>query len=383
MVVAIVTLAANLRTTVASLPPLLAEIERELAIGGALAGLLTALPVLCMAWLAPAAHHLAHRFGREAAALTAALAVAVGNGLRGLGDGPAPLLAATLVAGAGVAVAGVVIPGLVKEAFRSRPGAATGVYTVAMMLGATVAAGVSVPLRGLFGSWQASLAFWAVPGGLAVLGWAVVVGRGRVTREPWEAGSSGVLPWRSRSAWVLVAFFCAQSAMAYAVLGWLAPAYVARGWSDAAAGALLGVNQLAQLVAALVLPALTDRTADLRRTLAGAATATVGGLVWLLAAPDLLPWGAATLLGLGLGGGFSLGLVLLVRSAADAGESSRLTALAFLVSYTVAAAAPVLVGLLRDATDGFTVPFAGLLAVAVSQLLIVTRLTTGHRTGVT
>lgn len=380
--VAIVALAVNLRTTVASLPPLLVEVERALGLSGAVAGLLTSLPVLCMAAFAPMAHRLAERHGREATALSAACCVAAGNGLRGLGSEPALLFAATLLAGLGVAVAGVVIPGLVKDVFGNRPGAATGAYSVAMMLGAAVAATAAVPLRGVLGSWQASLAFWAGPGLLAVGAWILLLRRRRAARAERVAAEAGPrvrLPWRSRPAWLLVGFFSAQSSMAYAVLGWLAPAYETRGWSATAAGALLGVHQLAQLGAAVLLPALSDRVHDVRRVLAAAGAATVTGVLWLVVAPDTLPWVVSVVLGLGLGGGFSLGLVLLVRRAPDAGASSRLTAMVFLVSYTVAAAAPVGVGALRDLSGGFTVPFAALLVLAVGQLAIGTRLAPAHR----
>jgi MFS transporter, CP family, cyanate transporter len=162
MVLAVVLLAVNLRTSIASLPPLLGEVEHDLRLSGAAAGLLTALPVLCMALFAPLAHRLAHRFGREATALGAVVLVALGNGARLAGGHVVALYAGTLIAGLGIAVSGVVLPGLVKELFPRRVGLMTGAYSVAMMVGAAAAAGAAVPLARLLGSWQASLASWAV-----------------------------------------------------------------------------------------------------------------------------------------------------------------------------------------------------------------------------
>jgi CP family cyanate transporter-like MFS transporter len=376
--VALILLAANLRTTVSTLPPLLGEIERELRLTGALAGLLTALPVLCMAWFAPVAHRLAHRFGREATALGAVSLVAAGNGLRGLGTVPLVLFGATLVAGVGVAIAGVVLSGLVKDLFRTRPGAVTGAYSVAMMLGAAVSATVTVPLRDLLGSWPASLAAWAVPAVLAAALWAPVTLRRNEPEED-EATVPGALPWRSRPAWLLAGFLSLQSSLAYAYIAWLPPAYEARGWSAAAAGALLGACNAAQIVSAIVLPTLTDRSHDHRWMVMAIVVCTVAGAAWLFALPDLLPWVATAVLGLGLGGGFSLGLVHVVDYAADAGASSRLTAMVFLVSYTAAAIVPVAVGALRDLSGGFTVPFGLLLILALGQLGVATRLRPAHR----
>jgi CP family cyanate transporter-like MFS transporter len=373
VVVLLVLLAVNLRTTVASLPPLLGAIERDLGLSGPAAGLFTALPVLCMAAFAPLAHRLAHRFGREVAALGAVATVAVGNGLRLAGGQAVVLFAATFVAGVGVAVSGVVLPGLIKQLFPHRTGAMTGAYSVAMMLGAAGSAAAAVPLAEVLGSWQESLAAWAIPAAVGAAGWLAVTVRVNEP-EPDEEVHPGRLPWRSRSAWLLTAFFSLQASLAYAFLGWLSPAYEARGWSAAAAGGLLAVNNLAQLASALVLPALTDRFTDRRPVLVAAVILSTLGCAWVFAVPDLLPWLASIVVGLGLGGGFSLALVLVVDYGANPAAASRLVAMVFLVGYAAAAIAPVLVGALRDATGGFTAAFGVLTAMAALQAAAGTRL---------
>ncbi len=377
VVLAVVLLAVNLRTTVVSLPPLLATIESDLGLSGPAAGLLTSLPVVCMAAFAPAGHRLAHRFGTEATAFGSVTLVGLGNGLRLFGDHVTLLYLATFVAGLGVAVAGVVLPGLVKELFASRTGAITGAYTVAMMLGATVAAATSVPLAQWLGSWQASLASWAIPAALAAATWLLVTLR--VNRGEPETGGGGRLPIASTTAWLLAAFFSLQAALAYVVLGWLAAAYEYRGWNATDAGWLLAVNSLAQLAGALVLPALTDRFRDRRWALLPAGTASLTGCIWLLAWPDTLPWLASIVLGVGVGAGFSLALVLIVDYAADTTASTRLAAMVFLVGYGAAAVAPVLVGALRDWTGGFGAAFALLVATSATQLIIATRLGPARR----
>jgi MFS transporter, CP family, cyanate transporter len=373
VVVALVLLAVNLRTTVASVPPMLGHIERDLRLSGSAAGLLTALPVLSMALFAPAAHRLAHRFGRETTTFGAISLVAAGNGVRLGGGNALALYGGTLAAGLGVAITGVVLPGLIKHVFPRLVGLMTGVYSVAMMLGATVAAGAAVPLERLLGSWQASLASWSVPAVLAAAVWLRVAVR---VNEPEvdDETPPGRLPWRTRTAWLLVGFFSLQAAIGYAFLAWLAPAYVARGWSAAAAGALLAVHNMAQLVAALVLPVLADRLRDPRPAVVGAVAATALGCAWLVTMPDVLPWAAVAVAGLGLGGGFSLALVLMADFAAHPLAAGRLVALVFLVGYTVAAIAPVLIGALRDLTGGFTVPFGVLTAMAVLQIWLSSRL---------
>jgi MFS transporter, CP family, cyanate transporter len=373
LVAALVLLAVNLRTTVASVPPMLAHIERDLRLSGPAAGLLTALPVLCMALFAPVAHRLAHRFGREASTFGAIALVAAGNGVRLGGGNVVALYGGTLAAGVGVAIIGVVLPGLIKHMFPQSVGPMTGVYSVAMMLGATVAAGAAVPLERIWGSWQASLASWSIPAVLAAAVWLLVASRVNQPELDDEAPPGG-LPWRRTTAWLLVGFFSLQASIGYAFLGWLAPAYVARGWTAAAAGALLAVHNLAQLFAALVMPILAHRFTDPRPAVVTAVAATAVGCAWLLAMPDVLPWAAVSIAGVGLGGGFSLALVLVADFAAHPPAAGRLAALVFLVGYTVAAFAPVLIGAMRDVTGGFTVPFGLLTAMAVGQVWLGSRL---------
>ena len=369
---ALAVVAFNLRTPTASLPPLLGNVQGALGLSGAATGLLTALPVLCMALCAPPAHRLAHRLGSEATTLWAIGLVAAGLLLRLGGASMIALLAGTCVAGAGIAVCGVTIPRMIKDHFPNRPGAGATAYSVPMMLGATVAPAVAVPLARSLGSWQASLGSWALPALLAIIVWAPFARRA-VRRRESRAGGSGRLPWRSRGAWLLAAFLSVQSMLAYAYLAWLAPAYESRGFSPAASGALLAVLQLAQLVTALTLPALVDRMPDRRPVLVGAVACTAVGAVVLFAAPNAMPWVATTILGLGLGGGYSLALVLLADLSASPQAAGRLAAMTFLVCYSVASIAPALVGALHDATSGYGPPFGLLACLGCLELAIATR----------
>ena len=79
MLAALALLAFSLRTPTASLPPLLGAIDSAFGLSGAAAGLLTALPVLCMALCAPTAYRLAQRIGAEVATLWAIVLVAAGT----------------------------------------------------------------------------------------------------------------------------------------------------------------------------------------------------------------------------------------------------------------------------------------------------------------
>ena len=384
--VAVFLVALNLRAAIAAVPPLTGTIEAELGISGAVMGAVIALPVLCMGLFAPLSARLAHRVGRERAVALALCSLVLGQSVRLGGDRFAVLLLGTLLAGIGIAVCGTVLPGIVKEYFGGRTGLTTGVYMFSMTLGGSTASAVSVPLATAFGGWTRSLAAWSL---LAVVGlgvWLPVVrSAGRRNYSGAEAqGAAAVdptrqgLPWRSPTAWLLSVYLLIGSWQFYSHLAWLPSAYVARGWTTTSAGLLLAVYQLAQLVTGLGGPALTDHVADRRRLMWPGIGSMLVALLGLTLAPDAAPWLWAVMLGFGMGMAFAVGLVLLVDYVGTPTDAARLSAMVFLLSYSLAAVGPTTFGALRDLTGGFTTSWSVLIVLAVVHLVLVTPLRPGR-----
>src|SRR5439155_160467 len=161
--VAVVLVALNLRTPIASVPPLADTIAAALHLGGAATGLLTTLPVVCMGLFAPVGALASRRFGRERVLAAAVALIAAGTAVRAV-PSAAVLYASAVLAGTGIAVAGALLPPLVRARFPGRVGPVTGVYTAGLIAGAMLAAALTEPARvRLGGSWPLALAAWAVP----------------------------------------------------------------------------------------------------------------------------------------------------------------------------------------------------------------------------
>ena len=135
LLVVVVAVALNLRPAIAAVPPLLDAIQADLGLSATGAGLLTALPVVCMGVFAPVGAALGRRVGREAAVSWALTLVACGTMFRGLGASVMTLYGGTLVAGIGIAMGGALLPGVVKAWFPARAGAVTGLYTAGLVTG--------------------------------------------------------------------------------------------------------------------------------------------------------------------------------------------------------------------------------------------------------
>lgn len=380
LAVAILLVALNLRASLASLPPLVRTIQGDLHLSGAVAGLLTTLPVLCMGLFAPPAQRVARRVGREATVAWALVAILAGLLLRLAGEVLGLLMLSTVLVGIGIALSGTVLPGIVKEFYRQRSGVVTGLYLLAMMVGATAAAALTVPLTEALGSWRVSLSLWAVLAVVGLAAWLPVVRAVNVHDGPLDPTSSAPLPWRSPTAQLLAAYLAMQSFGFYSQLAWIPPSYEAQGWPARQAGLLLAVWSIVQLVTGVGAPVLADRLRDRRPLVAGALGLTLAGLGGVVLAPMAAPWVWVALLGLGQGAGFALALVKLVDYAPTPSASARLSALVFLFAYSVASVGPFVFGAVHDLTGGFRVPYALLIAVALVQLTLVPRLRPGRLT---
>jgi CP family cyanate transporter-like MFS transporter len=372
--VALLAVAGNLRTVITSVPPLIDAISGDLGLSHAAAGALTTLPVLCMGVFAPLASAIAHRLGAVAAVLAAMACVVVGTGSRWFGDDVATLYIGTFVAGVGIAVAGSLLPRLVKTFFPpERVGLVTGLYMFAMMGAAALASAASAPLADRLGSWQASLASWALLALIGLLVWAPFTLRANPHHTPGEEGR-GRLPWRHPTAWLVAGYLALQSWCFYSAVTWLPPTYVELGWDRSAAGYLGAAFSGAQVISGLLGPLLSDRATDLRRLLLVSAGLGILGCLAIFTTPEAAPWLSAVVLGLGQGAAFSLALVLLVRYALTPEASGRLTGMAFLFSYGLASVGPFAMGLVRDVTGGLSAVWLILAVIGGVQGLVVVRM---------
>lgn len=347
---ALLLVAFNLRPALASLAPVLKEAVDGAGLGPADAARLAALPVVCLGLFAFTAPALGRRLGAERAILTATLVLALGTGLRGLGAAWALYLGAVL-AGAGIGVVNVLLPGVVKRDFPGRPALMTGVYTMSLCLGASLAAGGTAPLAGALGGWAAALAFWALPALLAAVVWAF-----RPSPRPPRAPATGAVGpdlWRDPLAWRVTLYMCLQSALAYAVFAWLAPLLRDRGLDAADAGLVASASIMVQAVAAVAAPVLAGLGRDQRAAATGAVGLSLAGFLGCVFAPVDAAWAFAGLLGLGQGAAFAVALTLIVLRAPDPATAARLSGMAQGVGYTLASCGPLAVGLVHQATGGW------------------------------
>ncbi|MDZ7852734.1 MAG: MFS transporter [Halomonas sp.] len=366
----------NLRPALSSLAPVLTRIQQDTGLSPLAIGGLTTLPVLCLGIFAPLAPWLAKRFGPENTLAAALLLLAAGLLLRGV---PAviTLFAGTLMVGAAIGVAGTLLPALVKRELPAGADLMTGVYTMALCLGGALGAGLSIPLAdALGGGWPAGLASWALLALIALVAWQLLMPRhDAATSLPGGGGSTREL-LSQPLAWQVMLFMGSQSSLAYIVFGWLPTLLVARGFSEAEAGWMMGASVMVQLISALTAPWLARLGRDQRPALLIVLGLVAAGFWLLLQAPAVWRWPGVVLLGLGQGGGFSLALTLIVLRTATSRLAGKLSGLVQGGGYTLAAMGPLAIGVMLQFEVGLTtltLVLLGIIAVSMSFALFAGR----------
>ncbi|MEW1904131.1 MULTISPECIES: MFS transporter [unclassified Streptomyces] len=400
--------ALNLRPAITSLGALLEEVSEGLHMSGSVAGVLTSVPPLCFAVFGITAPRLARRFGPAAVVCAGMAAILAGLVLRPLAGGTAAFLAASALALMGIAVSNVLMPVIVKRYFPDRVGTMTGLYSMALALGTSVAAAATVPMTdALGGDWRLGLGVWAVLAALAVLPWLPLLrdrdgasrmetGSSRMETGPsyTETGSSrtetgsphtdargsraeakaparAAAPRvaRSRTAWALGVFFGLQATGAYITMGWMPQIFRDAGVPASTAGVLLAVTMVMGVPLAFVIPRLATRMKNQGPIVVALALCGLGGYTGLFLAPAAGAWVWAVLLGVS-NCAFPLALTMIgLRSRTGAGVV-RLSAFAQSVGYLISIPGPLLVGVLYQHSGGWGLPIALMGGLMVPQMIV-------------
>ena len=381
---AIALVAFNLRAALTSVPTVVVDVQSATGMNDIAVGALTTLPVLSMGAFALAVPAIARRVGRSQTVWLAMALLVVAMGSRLWAALPGVLPASALLAGVGIALAAGLVPGIIREQAPDAVGMATGLWTSSMFAGATAAAALTVPIAQLTGSWTTALAVWAIPAALAWLLWTIVERPYRRSADARDASASvslRALPWRDANAWALTAYLTLNSIVFYSAIAWLDPSYADRGWSPVDSGVLFGLFSVSQIVAALLLPPLAQRISA-RRTLFGSTVVlSTAALLSIAFAPDFLPVAVLMAFGLSHSGGFTIALAMLSEYSRDGASSARLTAMAFSVTFLVAALGPLLTGVVLEWSGSWTVVYLLLAIVCAAQLPPIARLRRGITIG--
>lgn len=372
ILVGVLTIALNLRLAAVSVGPLLATIRPALGMNGAVAGLVTTVPVICFAVFGALSPMAAARLGMHRVLCGALVLLVTGQLVRATTDSPLVFLVASMVALSGMAAANVLLPSVIKLHFAHRVGLVTALYSTALSIGVTLASVVTVPLAQAFGSWRWGLGLWATTAFIALLPWLALVRHDRrdPATGPARARAIGMRDLlRSPLAWTMVFFFAVQSAQAYIQFGWYPTILQAAGYSAAEGGFYLGVIAGVGIPLAFLMPALAARLNKPYPLMVVIASCLAGGYLGVLLNPTGPVWLWSVLLAVGVSA-FPFILALIGLRARTSEGTAALSGFTQSIGYLVAAPFPFLIGLLHDLTGSWTVPVIVMMSMSVPLLLL-------------
>ena len=381
----IVLVAFSLRSAVAALSPILAEVNADLHVPTWVVGLIGAAPPICFAVFGIVTPTLERRFGLERLAAASMLVAATAMIARALAGDGAVLLIGTVVLFAAVGVGNVVLPPLIKAYFPDRTGMMTALYSSLLAIAAFVPPLVAVPVADAAG-WRVSLGLWAAFAVAAIVPWVTMLVRARrssplpttgaidIVEEP-APRVLGRLP-RIPLAWALALTFAISAASVYACFAWLPVVLVdMTGLDHAAAGALLSLFGAMGLPWSILVPIAVTRWNRVGVVYGVALVAGVAGVLGMVLAPT-----AATVLWVILLGTpqglFPAVLVMIQRRSRTHEGAVALSSFSQSVGYAVAALFPLGFAVLHEATGdwrGALVSLGILFLFTIPAGVIVTR----------
>ena len=367
---------AAIRIPLIAVPPVIPLLHGELHMSETQVGLLMGLPLSMFALAAIPGSLLIARFGVLTVA-TCGLAIAtLAAASRALAFDLWTLYAATLAMGFGVAIFQPALPTLVRLWAPTRAWLGNAVATNGMLMGATLAVALTIPmvLPLVGGSWRLDLLAWSLPGLLATLLYIFAAPRHRGT----GGQRAGVPPrwwpdWRSRQLWLLGIALGVNNALWFAANAFIPDYLTSIGRSDLI-GASLGWLSGAQLIGSFVMLFTAERLQRQSWPFTLFGPLTLAGLLGIVLCDGIWIVVSAAAAGLGAAVTFivTFGLPAILSPS---GEVHRMAGGMFTISYTIAVIVPIVCGAAWDLTGLPWMSFMPMVLCAVILTIFGTLLT--------
>lgn len=364
----ILCIAINLRPALAGVGPLVDDIKDTTGLSNSMLGLLTTLPLIAFGVMSMLTPLFTDRFGIGKTLLGAMLLLMVGILIRSI-EGSFMLYFGTLLLGIAIAFGNVLLPGITKRNFSENSGFITSLYSSVMAIGASLAAGLSVPLAKIEGvGWRGSLVVWALLALLAVVVWFPQAKR--LKKPPQKNNFIKAIKslTRSRLAWQVALFMGLQSMTFYIILAWLPAILQSRGYDANYAGWMLSLSQAMGILGSLIIPTIAGKRTNQQSIVFVLIVMEFIGIIGLL----LPQFGGVevwvSLIGFVLGGSFGLSLLFIVLRSHDTASATELSGMAQSIGYVIAATGPIIFASIFDLTGSWVYSLILLLVIAVLKL---------------
>lgn len=346
LILGIIMISINLRTSIASVGPLIPFIREDLGISNGLAGFLTTLSLITFALFSLFAPRMGKQMGNGRAIFLGIAILIVGVVTRVLG-GVELLFVGTAMTGIGIVIANVLMIPFFKARIPEKLGLMTAILSTGMSLFAAIASGLSVPMAVDLGwGWRGSLVSWVSLMVLALIIWFPQLGpRPSAAQRGLNEGKN---VWKSKLAWQVTLFMGAQSVMYFTMITWIPDMLIFRGMSAVNAGLAISYMQLISLIGTFFAPRLLEKLKQQSTVILIVGLSYFLGFGLLFIHSDLIAFIALTIIGIGSGASLSIAYMLISLRTADDHTTAKLSGMVQSAGYVLAALGPLLFGVSLD-----------------------------------
>jgi CP family cyanate transporter-like MFS transporter len=377
----LVLFAYNLRTAVTGLAPLIPIIRETYGIDTFAVALLGSLAPICFAVASFSAPAISRRIGLSITVISAIALILIGHLLRTFSSDWVVLAIGTLIALMGTGVGNIILPPLVKKYFPDRIGLMTSIYMTIIMLSATVAPLIAVPVSDIAG-WRFALGQWMPLAIIGMIPWLFLLRKDRAATaasaqartdrhaaaraagEP-EPVTDAIATHRPLNRAIGI-IFAVSSITGYAMFAWMPAMMVDTSHvSLAEGGALLAIFAVLGAPFSVVIPVVAQHLKHVDRLIHIATAFFVIGYGGWFLFPTFQPWLWAVIIGMGplL---FPLAVVLINLRTESQAASLQLSGFTQAIAYVAASLAPPLMGLAYELTGGWELVIFCLGAVSIT-----------------
>jgi CP family cyanate transporter-like MFS transporter len=367
-----------MRIPILAIPPVIPQIHRDLALTETQVGLLVGLPLAMFALAAVPGSLLIARIGLRAAVLIGMVVAAAAGAARGAAFDIWSLYAAVIATGIGVAVVQPAMPTLVRTWLPEKIGLGSVAFTSGMLIGATLppilTGPLVLPLVG--GSWRLNLVAWAA---LAILIPPLFLfmspKASKAEARPLAPGQPWWPDWRDPKIWLLGLTLGTNNSAYFSTNAFVGDYLISIGHAESINAALdwLNGSQLVSLVVLFALAGRLHRAAWPFLIFGPILFASLLGMIYLPSATGIVVNAAL----IGFTTAFTLTAALALPAVlAKAADVPRTAAGMFTISYACAIVIPTVCGALWDLTGkawSVWIPLAACAAALTVLGTIVTR----------
>lgn len=359
----IILISINLRAPITSAGPIANVIQDHYNLSSAQVGLLTSLPLLAFGIVS----FLVAVFQPVRAMFFGILCIIFGEMLRFVEDSMI-LFVGTAIMGSGIAIANVLLPSFIKAKFPREIPKIMGIYS--LILNASAALGIVsiIPLTHVL---PLPLAFscWVILAILAFISYLPQIKNRRIFRPKHKHIKIGSL-FTNIHAWKITLFMGLQSAMAYSFFAWYPSLLINFGFEKDFVSYIMIITQCIIIPLSFIIPIWLHSMHQRFRNIFIVFICMLYAVSYFLLFISHEKWSAilaSILIGIPIGGVFSIALLFISSKSANVFISTKLSAMSQGVGYLIASVFPWIIGKIHDSYHSFT--YVVFMLIAFSLLL--------------